>query len=211
MVLALYTTPLSANGRKVQAVARHLGLEVDVCLIDVYQGEGQAAEYLAINPSGKIPTLVDDKITSSESNAILVYLAESYGSLQLFSRDPAERATILSWLFWESAQWQPALIPVLAAFVGHKLRPDAVPAPPRQPDWRDPQLDPLLQRLETQLRSRSFLAGAELTLADFSVAGMATYFRTAGFPFAAFPHLEAWYQRIEALDAWRATAVSLWS
>ena len=209
-MLTLYTTPLSANGRKVLAVSHHLGLRPEVRLVNVYENEGRTPEYLAINPAGKIPTLVDDEVTLSESNAILQYLAEAYGDFRLYSSDPAERAEISSWLFWESAHWQPALIPVLSQFVGHKLRADVVSAPSGSPDWEDEQLRPLLARLDDRTREHHFLAGNTLSIADYSVAGMMTYFRSADFPFSSFPHLSSWYGRIEALDAWQRTTTEPW-
>ena len=211
MTLSLYATPLSANGRKALAVAHHLGLAPEIHLVDVYRGEGRSAEFLAINPSGKIPVLVDGDFTLTESNAILSYLCEMHGGDRLWSRDPRTRAAIARWLFWEAAQWQPALIGVLGAFVGHALRPDVVPAPAAAPAWGNDALAPLLAELERQLATRPFVAGSDLTIADFSVAGMMTYFRAAGFPFPEWPHLGDWYARIEALPAWRATEAELWS
>ena len=119
----LFTTPLSANGRKTVALSRHLALDPDVVDVNVYQGEGQRAEFLEINPSGKVPTLVDDDLTLWESNAILQYISEAYGEFRLWSREPGPRANIARWLFWESAHWQPALTSVIAQHVGHVLRP----------------------------------------------------------------------------------------
>ena len=209
-MFTLYTTALSANGRKVLAAARQLGLEPDVREVNVYSGQGQAPEYLAINPAGKIPTLVEGDFVLPESNAILQYLCEAHGDFRLFSRDARERAAISSWLFWESAHWQPALVPVLSAFVGHKLLPDVVPAPSGDPDWESELLAPLLRRLDAHLADHLFLAQDALTIADFSVAGMGTYFRSCGFPFASFPHLAAWYGRVDALEAWSGTEADLW-
>jgi len=211
IVFTLYTTPLSANGRKPLAVSHWLGLAPEIRLVNVYAGEGRAPSYLAINPLGKIPTLVDGDFALSESNAILVYISEAYGGLRLFSRDPRARADILRWLFWESSHWQPALSLVLAPIVGHRLLPKVLPAPAGGPDWQNAQLAPQLAHLEAQLAGRAFLAGSELSLADFSVAGMTTYFRAADFPFGAYPNIGAWCGRIEALDAWRASADPLWS
>jgi len=209
--LQLYTTPLSANGRKVLAVSRQLGLAPEVRLVNVYRGEGRTPEYLALNPSGKIPTLVEGAFRLSESNAILQYLSEAHGDYRLSSRDPQRRAEIASWLFWESAHWQPALVAVLEAHVGHRLLPQVLPAPSAPPDWQHAQLDPLLDRLERQLRERPFVAGGEPSLADFSVGGMTTYFRAADFPFGAFPALAAWYEQLGALEGWRESADPLWS
>lgn len=209
-MFTLYTTPLSANGRKVLAVSRHLDLHPEVRSVNVYRGEGHAPEYLAINPSGRIPALVEGDFVLLESNAILAYLAEAHGEFRLHSRDPKQRADIASWLFWESAHWQPALTGVLSSLVGHRLVPEAFPAPPTSPNWRNARLRPLLDRLEAHLGGHEFLAAGRLSIADFSIAGMMTYFRTAVFPFREFPNLTRWYAGLEALAAWRETAVAPW-
>ena len=210
-MITLYTTPLSANGRKVQAAALQLHLDLAIRHVNVYAGEGRTPEYLQINPTGKIPTLVDHDLVLSESNAILIYLAEAHGSFQLFSDIPAERAAITKWLFWESAHWQPALSSVLSGIVGHLLLPQQIAEPETPPNWADAQLRPLLVRLDEHLRDLSFLAGERPTIADFSVGGMTTYFRAARFPFSEYPSLSAWHARLEELDGWRATAVDPWS
>jgi glutathione S-transferase len=210
-MLTLYSTALSANGRKVLAVSRHLELDIDVRVVNVYRGEGRHAGYLAINPTGKIPSLVDGDFTLYESNAILLYLSEAHGNFRLWSRDPKLRGRMARWLFWESAHWQPALAALLSACVGHRLLPNLVAAPAAQPDWNAPTFSPLLNMLEATLSASSFLVDDELSIADFAVAGMTTYFAAADFPFKKYPAFDAWYRRIESLDAWRATREPLWS
>ena len=209
-MFALYTTPLSANGRKPLALCHELGLDPEIRLVNVYRGEGRTPEFLAISPLGKIPALVDGDFTLLESNAILVYLAERDGSFRLFAREPRARARILRWLFWEASAWQPALTALLAPSVGHRLLPKVLPAPASAPDWRSAQIEPLLAFLDVELKGRAFLTGNELTIADLSVAGMTTYFRHAEFPTRAWPSIAAWLERIEALDGWRASADPLW-
>lgn len=210
-MFTLYTTPLSANGRKPLALIHQLGLAPEIRLVNVYRGEGRAPAFLAINPLGKVPALVDGAFTLWESNAILCYIAETYGSFRLSSLEPKARADILRWLFWESSHWQPALSALLAPCVGHRLLPDTVPAPASPPDWQNAQLKPLLALLDAQLADRAFLTGRELTIADFSVAGMTTYFQHAKFPSSAWPNLATWLARIESLDAWQASAAPLWT
>src|ERR1700736_2627360 len=175
-MLTLYTTPLSANGRKVLAVSQQLELQPDIRLVNVYRGEGRTAEYLAVNPSGKIPTLVDGDLTLYESNAILQYVAEAYGDFRLWSRDPKARARIARWLYWESGHWQPVLTALLSPCVGHRLLPDVVPRPAVGPEWDAAELRPLLSVLNGALSASPFLVGEEATIADFAVAGMVTYF-----------------------------------
>jgi glutathione S-transferase len=206
----LYTTALSANGRKVLAVSRHLGLQPEIELVNVYKGEGRTAAYLAINPWGKIPTLVDGDLRLWESNAILQYLSEAYGDFALWSRDPKRRADISRWLFWESSHWQPALVAVLAGFVGPRLVARDEATAPVDVNWADERFQVLATFLDAHLRGRQFLTGQPLTLADFSVAAMMMYVRPAGFPFDRFAQIGAWYERVENLDAWKATAAGPW-
>jgi glutathione S-transferase len=210
-VLRLYTTPLSANGRKVLAVSRQLGVGCEVHRVDVYKGEGRTPAYLAINPSGKIPSMVDGDFVLFESNAILLYLDEVHGGHALSSNDARTRSRIAQWLFWESAHWQPGLSSVLSDSVAQRLFPEKAVRPRPAPDWSNGALQPLLRTLEAALATQSFLAGSKLTLADFSVAGMTTYFKTARFPFEEYPAISRWFARLEELDAWRSTEDPLWT
>lgn len=209
-MLTLYTTPLSANGRKALAVARHLGLEPRIELVNVYRGEGRTPEFLAINPAGKVPVLVDGDFVLTESNAILEYLSEAHGGHRLWSREPRRRAQIARWLYWEASQWQPALVPVLSAFVGRLLVPQLADLPATPVNWADERFRSVVALLDAHLRGREFVSGDELTLADFSLAGMAMFLRPAGFPFERFPALAEWHARMDALPAWRATADGPW-
>jgi glutathione S-transferase len=205
--LALYTTALSANGRKPLALCRHLGLSPAVHTVNVYTGEGRSPEYLRIEPSGKIPVLVDGDLVLSESNAILVYLSEAHGGFRLWSRDPRRRAEIARWLFWEASAWQPVLIAILADVVAARLFGRQPVGPVR---WGDAPFRAAAATLERALAAHRFVAGDELTLADLAVAGMMTYARAARFPVDDWPATAAWYARIEALEAWRATAEGRW-
>jgi len=209
-MLTLYSSSLSANGRKVLAASVHLKLKPQVKNINVYRGDGQKAEYLAINPTGKIPALVDDTFTLTESNAILQYISEVYANFELYSQDSMERATISSWLFWESSQWQPVLTRLLSEFVGNKLLPELIPAPSAAPQWEIKELESLLVQLEEHLKYQAYIACNRLTIADFSVAGMMTYFKAARFPFSSYPAIKTWYGQIEKLPAWKETAVDPW-
>jgi glutathione S-transferase len=209
-MFTLYTTPLSANGRKVVATCRQLGLAPEIVDVDVYRGEGQAAGYLAVNRSGKIPVLVEGALTLPESNAILTYVAEAHGDGRLGMRDARGRAEAARWMFWEASQWQPALIALLAPYVGHYLRTRTLPAE-IDVSWDDARFQRLAHELDAHLAGRSFLVGDELTVADFSVAGLMMYVRLARFPFDAFPGIRAWFERIEGTEGWRATGAGPWA
>lgn len=208
-MLTLYTTAISANGRKVLALATYLELGVDVRTVNVYRGEGQTPAYRAINPWGKVPTLQDGELVLWESNGILVYMAEGHANCRLWSRDTKARANMLRWLFWESAHWQPVLTKVMGARAAQLLFPEraGAPAPTR---WDDAEVEKLLGVLELELSQHRYVCGSELSIADFSLAGMTTYFGAAGFPSARFPAISAWIGRMNDVPAWRTTLVDPW-
>jgi glutathione S-transferase len=209
-MVTLYTTPLSANGRKALAVSLQLGLDPKVMLVNVYKGEGRATDYLSVNPQGKVPSLVDGSLMLWESNAILIYLAEAYGDSKLWSKDPKRRADLARWLFWESSHWQPTLTEVLRPVVAQKL--GLTPASPKaRADYDSPAFQNIAGLLDVQLSDRPYVGGLELTIADFSIAGMMTYARACDFPFDRYPNIAKWYSHIEALPAWKATASAPWS
>jgi len=90
----LFSSLLSANGRKVQEILYELEIDVILIEVNVYYGEGNDPEYLKINPLGKIPTLVDYQIILTESNAIMIYLSEMYGVNNLYGTSPCQRAEV---------------------------------------------------------------------------------------------------------------------
>ncbi len=209
-MFTLYTHPSSANGRKVLAVTLHLDLKPKIIMINVYAGDGQTPEYLAVNPSGKIPTLVDNGFVLWESNAIIHYISDVFGNFLLSSTDPKERSDIERWLFWESSHWQPSISGVIAEIVGHRLMPHLVPKPKSEANWLDTNFDRNVKFLDNHLKDKHYLTGPQLTIADFSVAAMMTYFRVAKFPFIHFQNLNRWYTDIESLDAWKESASDIW-
>ena len=89
----------SINPRKACAVARYLGSPVEFVRIDLAKGEHKAPEYLAINPNGKVPALVDGDAKLWESNAIMAYLAKAAGS-DLWPRDDDRQIEVMRWLSW---------------------------------------------------------------------------------------------------------------
>lgn len=176
----------------------------------MYSGKGQNSDYLAINPLGQIPSLTDGHVTLRESNAILIYLAEKYGDLALYGSTAEQRADVNQWLFWESSQRQPLLTSLLADGVGHQLLPELIPAPQSQPQWGSQQVTHQLAYLENALLDRKWLTGQTLSLADYSVAAMTTYFRVSEFPYQSYPNISAWQLRLSDQVSWQKTEHPMW-
>src|SRR5215468_10093786 len=96
--MKLYGFPLSPNTWKARAVAAHLGLPLELEIVDLTKP--RTPDYLAINPTGRTPTLVDGDFKLWESNAIMQYVA-SRSANALWPDNARTRADIARWQFWQ--------------------------------------------------------------------------------------------------------------
>jgi glutathione S-transferase len=109
--MKLYMNVLSPNVRRVRLTAAVLGLPLEEKTIDLARGEQRSPEYLALNPNGAIPTLVDGDFVLTESRAIMQYLAAKKPEAGLVPRDAAAHADVTRWQFWDAAHFSPQLVP----------------------------------------------------------------------------------------------------
>jgi glutathione S-transferase len=100
--MKLFGFPPSPNTWKVRAVAAHLGLAPQLELVDLTKP--RTPEYLALNPTGRTPTLVDGDFVLWESNAIMQYLASQKPN-SLWPDSVRARADITRWQCWQLAHW----------------------------------------------------------------------------------------------------------
>jgi glutathione S-transferase len=203
--MKLYGFPPSPNTWKVRAAARHIGVPLDLELVDLTKGAQRSPAYLAINPTGRTPTLVDGDFTLWESNAILQYVAGKTAN-PLWPDDARKRADISRWMCWQLAHFgSEACGPLTFQRLVKKLLnlgapDDAIVAAALQAFNRDATM------LEGHLGKQQYLVGNALTLADFSVAASLCYAAQAEMPLARYPHLQAWFGRVSSLPAWREAA-----
>jgi len=206
----LYSSLLSANGRKTQAICIELSIDILIKEINVYTGDGNKPEYLSINSLGQIPTLCHNDLILTESNAILIYLANEFNGSVLLGNTHREKAKLLQWLFWESSQWQPMLNIILAASVGHKLAPNSIPKPTQPLNWQSKHCADQLKLLDNNLVDNKWILGSTFSLADFSIAAMTTYFQISCFPFETYKNIARWLDDLEKRPAWKNTQHDLW-
>ena len=98
--MKLYNANLSPNALRVRAVANELEIPLEVIDIDLRKGEHKTPAYLAINPNGKVPVLVDGDFALWESRAINAYLAAMKPERGLYPSDPRRRAIVDQWSYW---------------------------------------------------------------------------------------------------------------
>jgi glutathione S-transferase len=102
--MKLYGFPASPNTWKVRALASYLKMPLEFEFVDLTKGAQYEPAYLALNPSGRTPTLVDGDFTLWESNAIMQYIAGK-APTPLWPNDARSRAEITAWQCWELAHW----------------------------------------------------------------------------------------------------------
>lgn len=203
--MKLYFHPLSSNARRARLVAHHLGLQIEEELVDLAKGAQKKPEYLALNPNGKVPTLVDGDLKLWESYAIMIYLCEKTGRRELYPDELAARTEIHRWLFWSANELGPQIARLNFENMLKPMLNIGAPDPARVQE-HESAFKTLAATLDAQLGQREYVAGSRLSLADLGlVASFATRV-PAKLPVSGFPNLLKWLAKIEALPAYQATA-----
>jgi glutathione S-transferase len=201
--MKLYGFPPSPNTWKVRAVAAQIGVPLDTEFVDLTKP--RSPDYLAINPTGRTPTLVDGDFKLWESNAIMQYVASRTANA-LWPNDARLRAEIMGWQSWQLAHWskegcEPLIFQRLVKKLLNLGPPDeAILAKGTECFNREARV------LDGHLSKSSYLVGTGVTLADFAVAAPLFYAKEAELPLAPYAHVRDWFSRVSALPAWRDTA-----
>jgi glutathione S-transferase len=202
--MKLYSFPFSPNARRARMAAILLGSEVELVNVDLTKGEQRKPEFLKLNSNGRVPVLVDDGLVLWESNAISAYLADKKPGNTLYPSEPRARADVHRWMFWAASHWAPAFGALNFENMLKALfklgDPDPVQVK-RQEDF----LRTFAAVLDGHLAGRNWLCGSVLTLADVSVAAPLMMTGPAKAPVQTFKNLQAWFARVQELDAWKKT------
>jgi glutathione S-transferase len=202
--MKLYHNPLSPNVRRVRLTAAVLGIELEEKKLDFAKGEHKNPEYLALNPNGAVPTLVDGDFVLTESRAIMQYLASKKPESGLLPRDEAARADVTRWQFWDAAHFSPqmgtlAFEKMLKAMMGLG-EPDQGRIQEALGNFRR-----FAAVLNKRLEGKTYLVGNALTIADLTVASSLMYAKQVDVPLGEFPNVQAWFSRIADLEGWKKT------
>jgi glutathione S-transferase len=205
--MKLYYNPMSPNVRRARLTAAVLGLQLDEQRLDFAKGEHKTPEYLALNPNGAVPTLVDGDFVLTESRAIMQYLAAKKPESGLLPLDEKTRADVTRWQFWDASHFSPHLAAVAFEKVFKAMmrlgEPDA-----RKIEDALGNVRRFAAVLNKRLEGRPYIVGNALTIADLTLAGSLMYAKQAEIPLAEFPNVDAWFSRISELDAWKKTSAA---
>lgn len=190
--IKLYRAAISGHAHRVELFMSLLGLPFELVNVDLAAGAHKKPEFLAINPFGQVPVMVDGDVTLADSNAILVYLALRYAhdAEQWLPTEPVAAAAVQRW--FSVAAGLVAFGPATARRI--MLFKQAVNA-----DEAMTRSHALFTVMEQQLAQSAFLAGSKPTLADIANYSYVARAPEGNVSLVGYPHLRAWLARIEAL------------
>ena len=203
MSIHIYGDLGSGSYRRVASAAHIMGIDFERINVDLFKGESHTPAFLKLNPHGLTPVLQDGDTVIWEASAINIYLAEKANS-PLLGTSAKERYEVLQWMFWSGEQWRVFATLLFNERVAGRAMGHS----------EDPAIVELLLKnmrsaasvLDAHLANRQFIVGDALTLADIDIAAPFSQVARTKAPFAEFPNLWAWQQRLlETVPAWAHT------
>ena len=200
--MQLYHFP-SPNPQKATFALKELGLDCELVPVDLAKGEHRQPAFLAKNPFGRVPVLVDGDLTLPESHAILAYLGDKTG--RLWPTSGAGRAKALHWLFFLSQHIMPPAGEVALRFRAKvfgrpldaageatiKRGEEALPAP--------------LAILEGHLAGNKWIMGGDFGLVDCAYCPVLNVVEKSGFGLCEYPKVAAYLDACRARPTWAQT------
>lgn len=190
--IKLYRAAISGHAHRVELFMSLLGLPFELVDVDLAGGAHKKPEFLAINPFGQVPVMVDGDVTLADSNAILVYLAVRYAkdAQQWLPAEPVAAAAVQRWL---------SVAAGLLAFGPATARRITLFKQAISTDEAMARSHALFAVMEQQLGQSAFLTGAVPTLADIANYSYVARAPEGHVSLVNYPNVRAWLARIEAL------------
>ena len=152
-----------------------------------YAAESKAADYLAVNPNGRIPALIDGDLQLFESMAINLYLAKRYGGT-LYPANPADEARAWQWSVWAISEIEPLQMQIVIQTLftpEEKKNPKVIPGATKG-------LQRPLKVLDAALAGRDWLLGDAFSVADLNLASVMHLMKNIRFDYSAHTNVQRW-------------------
>jgi glutathione S-transferase len=172
---------------------QELGVPFEAIEVNLMKGENRSPEFLAINPAGKLPVLVDGDLVLTESAAIVWYLAEKHSDKGLLPKDVRERAQVQRWILFAVTELEQ---PLWRISKHTRIYPEAdriaadIPLAGRE-------FQSMAGVLEQHMRGRRFVVGDSATIADFVIGYTLDWGNMVGL-LGDLPELRAYLERLYA-------------
>ncbi|APR80737.1 Glutathione S-transferase [Minicystis rosea] len=201
MSIVLYYAKMSSAGPVAHAL-QELGVPHEKITFDLAAGDQRKPAFLALNPNGKVPTLVIDGTPMFESLAIMQWLGDKFGVEKGLwpAADAPARLEALSWTTWAYVSFASAIQRLNIA--SSPRVPAELHHPPIVAHARK-DIETLLGILDGRLSTRPNLLGETFSLADLIVGSTITYATYCGVSVDAHAHVKAWLDRFQARPSFR--------
>ena len=187
--------------QRVLTLIKYLGIKAECVEVNLMAGGLKAPDYAELNPNMKAPTLVDGDLALWEASAIMAYLCIKEGSDMWPAHNPAEQVEVLRWLSWNDCHWSQVVAPF---YFEHIVKATFGMGPPDSELLKSsvPDFVRFAKVLDGHLAGRTYVACGRLTIADFQLASMATYWRESEMPLETFPNIVRWIDGLMHISAW---------
>jgi glutathione S-transferase len=199
-MMRLHGFPMSPNTRRARLVLEECGVEYEFVNVDLMTGEQRKPPYSGLNPTMRVPTLVDGELQLWESNAILEYLAALHPEKDLGPKNPRERAELSRWMFMNAAHLSPAQAHIFA----HSIRLPEDQRIPKMVENGRAEVARSLGPLNEHLTGREYILD-RFTIGDIAIAASLSMAPMLGIDLSAYPAISAWLARIQARPSWKKT------
>jgi glutathione S-transferase len=192
----------SSSTRRVLTVLRHLKVDFELRVVNLFAGEHKQPQYMTLNPNGTVPTMVDGRVVLFEASAIMLYAAARHPSSLLPEGDGYFET--VKWMFWAAEHFrrghndliEERFIKRLHQFGGDN----------RICAHAEASIHRYAPVLNDHLGNRRFVVRDNPTLADIDLAAPFSHLHRTGAPYNKYPHIASWHDRLlSEMPAWRET------
>jgi len=194
-MITLYGHEISGNSYKVRLLLSLLNLEYEWIRVDLMKGEHKSPEYLAKNPFGQVPFLVDGEVQLADAQAILVYLGREYGGEKWLPLDALSLAQIIRWLSTAAGEVRqgPENARLYHLFgAGTKINIERATQ----------KSEFILTQLDQHLSDRTWLEFDHPTIADVAIYPYIALARDGKIDLDAYPQVLNWIERVKQLPGY---------
>jgi len=189
-MLHLYTDNASPDGYKILIALEEAGIDYQLHFVDLEKGDNKQPSFLALNPHGRVPVLVDDvvHVTIFESGVILLYLADRFKNLT--ASDTVLHWQAVQWMVYHSASVGPMIGQYFNFAVSEKGQNQEATARFKR------LVGGAFMVIDSHLEGKDFFVGEHLTIADIAHFGWFYSMKVYNVPFDDYPNIVRWYENI---------------
>lgn len=190
-MIKLYGHDMSGNSYKVRLFLELLGLDYEWIKVDLMKGAHKQPDYLALNPFGQVPLLIDGDTTLADAQAILVYLARQYGGEKWLPLEALPLAQVVRWLSTTAGEVRqgPENARLYHLFGANSINIERA----------HQKADHILTQLDQHLSTHTWLEFERPTIADVAVFPYVALARDGKVDLDKYPNVLAWIERVKQL------------